>query len=92
MVIRSGEHLVVRSVVSGDALFGTEEGAGPLEDEEPLIAPNEEEPPVSPGQLPQCKIKRNYACSSCDYYTQNPRLILVLWLSFIYEYKNQSLK
>lgn len=24
-------------------------------------------------QLPQCKIKRNYSCSYCTYFTQNPR-------------------
>ncbi|XP_055643534.1 uncharacterized protein LOC129779831 isoform X2 [Toxorhynchites rutilus septentrionalis] len=27
-------------------------------------------------QLPQCKIKRNYSCSSCTYFTQNPRKYL----------------
>lgn len=27
-------------------------------------------------ELPQCKVKRNYACSSCSYYTQNPRYYL----------------
>ncbi|XP_049280284.1 uncharacterized protein LOC125762355 isoform X1 [Anopheles funestus] len=26
--------------------------------------------------LPQCKIKRNYSCSSCNYFTQNPRSYL----------------
>uniref|UniRef100_A0A182QSU8 C2H2-type domain-containing protein n=1 Tax=Anopheles farauti TaxID=69004 RepID=A0A182QSU8_9DIPT len=27
-------------------------------------------------QLPQCKIKRNYSCSRCTYFTQNPRKYL----------------
>ncbi|XP_059486109.1 uncharacterized protein LOC132202856 isoform X2 [Neocloeon triangulifer] len=26
--------------------------------------------------LPQCKIKRNYACAQCDFFTQNPRTYL----------------
>uniref|UniRef100_A0A182T0W6 C2H2-type domain-containing protein n=1 Tax=Anopheles maculatus TaxID=74869 RepID=A0A182T0W6_9DIPT len=26
--------------------------------------------------LPQCKIKRNYSCGSCNYFTQNPRCYL----------------
>lgn len=32
--------------------------------------------------LPQCKVKRNYACSKCSYYTQNPR-------SFLHHQKNE---
>ncbi|XP_026821043.1 uncharacterized protein LOC113559426 isoform X2 [Rhopalosiphum maidis] len=31
--------------------------------------------------LPQCKVKRNYACAKCPYYTQNPR-------SFLHHQKN----
>lgn len=31
--------------------------------------------------LPQCKVKRNYACAKCSYYTQNPR-------SFLHHQKN----
>lgn len=31
--------------------------------------------------LPQCKVKRNYACAKCAYYTQNPR-------SFLHHQKN----
>uniref|UniRef100_A0A182K3V9 C2H2-type domain-containing protein n=1 Tax=Anopheles christyi TaxID=43041 RepID=A0A182K3V9_9DIPT len=27
-------------------------------------------------RLPQCKVKRNYACGSCGYFTQNPRSYL----------------
>jgi hypothetical protein len=32
--------------------------------------------------LPQCKIKRNYTCSHCTYYTQNPR-------SYLYHLKDE---
>lgn len=32
--------------------------------------------------LPQCKVKRNYTCSKCTYYTQNPR-------SFLHHLKNE---
>ncbi|XP_053676341.1 uncharacterized protein LOC128726551 [Anopheles nili] len=34
--------------------------------------------PESDGQsqLPQCKIKRNYSCGRCTYFTQNPRKYL----------------
>ncbi|XP_050362248.1 zinc finger protein 91-like [Nymphalis io] len=28
-------------------------------------------------ELPQCKIKRNYNCTKCMFYTQNPRVYLV---------------
>ncbi|RVE53296.1 hypothetical protein evm_002129 [Chilo suppressalis] len=27
--------------------------------------------------LPQCKIRRNYSCTKCKFYTQNPRVYLV---------------
>lgn len=83
MVHKSGNQLVVRSVVSGDKLFGTSEnedeiaGAGETgqatekcaEESLGYIGEPDEE-------LPQCKVKRNYACSSCSYYTQNPRYYL----------------
>ncbi|KRT82082.1 hypothetical protein AMK59_3433, partial [Oryctes borbonicus] len=59
MVHRSGDTLIVRSVVSGDALFASEDDLG---DEY-----------VDGKALPECKIKRNYSCSSCEYFTQNPR-------------------
>lgn len=62
MVHRSGDSLIVRSVVSGDPLFVTEEDdLGDLD-----LAEDEK-------TLPECKIKRNYSCSNCDYFTQNPR-------------------
>ncbi|XP_065226531.1 uncharacterized protein LOC135849797 isoform X3 [Planococcus citri] len=93
MVHKSGNRLVVRSVVSGDKLFGTSEetedetsigngevtikraGAGVVTADEALspecsVVVDQDE------ELPQCKVKRNYACSSCSYYTQNPRYYL----------------
>uniref|UniRef100_A0A1B6M9Q0 C2H2-type domain-containing protein n=1 Tax=Graphocephala atropunctata TaxID=36148 RepID=A0A1B6M9Q0_9HEMI len=36
---------------------------------------------VDDGELPQCKIRRNYACPECSYFTQNPRF-------FLYHLKN----
>lgn len=60
MVHRSGDSLVVRSVVSGDALF--------VEDVEQLSDDSTD--------LPECKVRRNYSCNACDYFTQNPRHFL----------------
>lgn len=80
MVHRTGDTLVVRSVVSGDALFGTSDNVDP-EDEKadvtltPAPATSSGNPDED-AELPQCKIKRNYACSKCSYYTQNPRFYL----------------
>lgn len=31
----------------------------------------------SEANLPQCKIKRNYSCNNCPFFTQNPRKFLV---------------
>lgn len=31
----------------------------------------------SEANLPQCKIKRNYSCNNCNFFTQNPRKFLV---------------
>lgn len=28
-------------------------------------------------ELPQCKIRRNYSCTKCTFYTQNPRAYLI---------------
>lgn len=61
VVHRSGDALMVRSLVSGDSVY-----------EE-----SEDDP-----DLPQCKIKRNYTCSHCTYYTQNPR-------SYLYHLKDE---
>ncbi|XP_014247772.1 zinc finger protein Xfin-like isoform X2 [Cimex lectularius] len=73
MVSRSGDNLVVRSVVSGDALFGTEDKQ---EEEFQLFDTSNSGEEDHGGELPQCKIKRNYTCGLCDYYTQNPRFYL----------------
>lgn len=64
MVHRSGKGLVVRSLVSGDALFETSSAGGDADDD------------FDAKELPDCKVKRNYTCSSCDFFTQNPRVYL----------------
>lgn len=103
MVQRSGDTLIVRSVVSGDRLFMDISQTPmlsaalaiqgvipapvltlplqPLQPIQPLPAPvftqvEEVSPPLSDGDLPQCKIKRNYNCVHCNYFTQNPRHFL----------------
>nr|XP_018912996.1 PREDICTED: uncharacterized protein LOC109041199 [Bemisia tabaci] len=91
MVQFSGDTLVVRSVVSGESLFGTGVGTedrsmSPVDDGEPDgegDADADAEPDhetekddESNKELPQCKIKRNYTCTHCNYYTQNPRFYL----------------
>lgn len=67
MVHRSGDTLIVRSVVSGDALFASSEDDLVDDFSVDLGVADEEK------NLPECKIKRNYSCSSCEYFTQNPR-------------------
>lgn len=69
MVHRSGETLVVRSVVSGSPLFGTLKEIENSAELTPNILINDK-------HLPECKIRRNYSCSNCDYFTQNPRHFL----------------
>ncbi|GAB0094090.1 uncharacterized protein DMENIID0001_093130 [Sergentomyia squamirostris] len=103
MVQRSGDTLIVRSVVSGNQLFldrgqtnsnppgGPPVLLGPLNyteecldeaiDEESIEGDTEDTPTdliqgAKDEELPQCKIKRNYSCNSCTYFTQNPRLYL----------------
>lgn len=86
MVHKSGNKLVVRSVVSGDKLYGTSEtedeiiGNGEVTIKRESLGEEEPSPECSvidqDEELPQCKVKRNYACSSCSYYTQNPRYYL----------------
>lgn len=89
MVHKTGNRLVVRSVVSGDKLYGTSEtedeviGNGEVtikRESTPATADEDPSPDCSvvdqDEELPQCKVKRNYACSSCSYYTQNPRYYL----------------
>lgn len=36
-----------------------------------------EEASAEESDLPQCKIRRNYSCGKCTFYTQNPRAFLV---------------
>ncbi len=91
MVHKSGNRLVVRSVVSGDKLYGTSEAdeemvayqeanatatASADDVERPAPPPDDAVAGEQDEELPQCKVKRNYACSSCSYYTQNPRYYL----------------
>ncbi|XP_039279826.1 LOW QUALITY PROTEIN: uncharacterized protein LOC111050663 [Nilaparvata lugens] len=82
MVHRSGDALVVRSVVSGDALFGTNDQLQLDIDKSDVTTPDAASAtpaassPDEDAELPQCKIKRNYACAKCTYYTQNPRFYL----------------
>lgn len=102
MVQRSGNQLIVRSVVSGDQLYsGGRHGAhhsakhqsgskSHLYDSSAYGDPNNDsiEEIIDTDQsttskkddddsnLPQCKIKRNYSCNNCSYFTQNPRHFL----------------
>lgn len=98
MVHRSGDTLIVRSVVSGNQLYLDQEADQLLgedyDDKIPtpvhgdsytdydaspnrnLDANGDEELAGTSGSLPQCKIKRNYSCNSCTYFTQNPRFFL----------------
>lgn len=115
MVQRSGDTLIIRSVVSGDQIFWSGSGTG---DENQTDSENANELQLQQhqhrkqlrrqlnvdnnndicaietinddgiidgassiakdgdGGLPQCKIKRNYSCNSCSYFTQNPRHFL----------------
>lgn len=98
MVQRSGNQLIVRSVVSGDQLYsGGRHGArhqhankSNLYESSSYGDPNNDsiEEIIDTDQsttskkddddtnLPQCKIKRNYSCNNCSYFTQNPRHFL----------------
>lgn len=77
MVHGKGDSLVIRSVVDGQDLYGSgmrkriEESVSNALIEQNVIQDTTEEP-----DLPQCKIKRNYACNTCDYFSQNPRTYL----------------
>ncbi|XP_044727180.1 uncharacterized protein LOC123290885 isoform X2 [Chrysoperla carnea] len=102
MVSRSGDSLVIRSVVSGNRLYVDDEDVeessttqlktssitdhdAKKEDVQierttvshPTASMKiiEQIPPPTTGDedLPQCKVKRNYACNLCSYFTQNPR-------------------
>lgn len=39
--------------------------------------PSSEEASAEESDLPQCKIRRNYNCTKCTFFTQNPRVFLV---------------
>lgn len=41
-----------------------------------LDGPASSEVSSDDAELPQCKIRRNYTCSKCAFYTQNPRAFL----------------
>lgn len=103
MVQRSGDTLIIRSVVSGDQLYmgrsaNSEKYSSdkinlyepnlidgdPNNDSIEEINDNNNSTSTSTknlnssddSNLPQCKIKRNYSCNSCSYFTQNPRHFL----------------
>lgn len=98
MVHRSGDKLIIRSVVSGDQIFLGHSGRNsekhsrdklnlndyhdPTNDSiEEIIDNNNLQSPThdkkdDDSNLPQCKIKRNYSCNNCNFFTQNPRHFL----------------
>lgn len=75
MVHRSGDTLVVRSVVSGNQLFvnGCEVDQYAEDAAEDIDYCDEFFDPDDNKNLPECKIRRNYSCASCQFFTQNPR-------------------
>lgn len=91
MVQRSGDTLIIRSVVSGDQIYVGEGDTSPSDENtsinslnlhnhiENSIEESDSVEEVDDGKdtlLPQCKIKRNYSCNNCSYFTQNPRHFL----------------
>ncbi|XP_031627322.1 uncharacterized protein LOC116343422 isoform X2 [Contarinia nasturtii] len=96
MVHRSGDKLIIRSVVSGDQIFlGQNSDKNALEklnladyhdptndsieeiiDNNNLQSPSSHDKKDDDSNLPQCKIKRNYSCNNCSFFTQNPRHFL----------------
>lgn len=90
MVSRDGENTIVKSVEA--VFGASEEEDGEDEDGQEGQGSDEEEANSSfeggsqdgsgsgddreMTKLPQCKIKRNYICSLCDFFTQNPRFYL----------------
>ncbi len=90
MVHRSGDTLIVRSVVSGDQLYldNNEPGANKLlpfhhnsfinnnNINDNVDGDVDESNLDNTSNLPQCKIKRNYSCNNCTFFTQNPRHFL----------------
>lgn len=72
---RSGGNLAVRNVVSDDAFH---EPAADVSDADEDVVVDERPAAANDRskELPDCKVRRNYTCSSCDFFTQNPRLYL----------------
>ncbi|XP_055839568.1 uncharacterized protein LOC129907406 isoform X2 [Episyrphus balteatus] len=112
MVQRSGDTLIVRSVVSGNQIYLDQETGNvvnnpppaslfaaaanqrqqqqnqqqqQLQQQQQQLPPQQQQHNIQENDvqnnaehlkdegLPQCKIKRNYSCSYCTYFTQNPR-------------------
>ncbi|GLV38615.1 uncharacterized protein CBL_05614 [Carabus blaptoides fortunei] len=79
MVHRSGDTLVVRSVVSGNQLFLNDNDTESYAEEDASEDNDFTDEPVDSDDnktLPECKVRRNYSCSNCYYFTQNPRHFL----------------
>ncbi|XP_037052350.1 uncharacterized protein LOC119085910 isoform X1 [Bradysia coprophila] len=88
MVHRSGDTLIVRSVVSGDQLYldNNEQGVNKLlpfhhnsfnnNNDNESNGDVDDSNLDNTSNLPQCKIKRNYSCNNCTFFTQNPRHFL----------------
>ncbi|XP_034666091.1 PR domain zinc finger protein 5 [Drosophila subobscura] len=85
MVERTGDRLVVRNLFNNTAMYqmpvgnNADDDTGGPEVNLPLLAQEAEwyqDKPAAEGelpQLPQCKIRRNYSCGHCAFFTQNPR-------------------
>lgn len=77
---RSGNGSIVRRSSNSDAsLQTTPSGAEDGRDDDLLQDAASEENDVDVAaskDLPDCKVKRNYTCSTCDFFTQNPRVFL----------------
>lgn len=68
--------MAVRNVVSGDAFHepATDVPDAGEDADERLAATSTDDDRSK--ELPDCKVRRNYTCPSCDFFTQNPRLYL----------------
>lgn len=77
---RSGNGSIVRRSSNSDAsLHTTPSGAEDGRDDDLLQDAASEENDVHVAiskDLPDCKVKRNYTCSNCDFFTHNPRVFL----------------
>lgn len=74
---RSGNGSVVRRSSNSDAsIQTTPSGAEDGRDDDLLQDATSEENDAAAKDLPDCKVKRNYTCSNCDFFTQNPRVFL----------------